>query len=362
MPDKLKDIFFTKKFIQDLGKEIKKYYSKFDQEKFRELVFDKSWEEKELKEKMRHLSHCLSDTLPKNYPDALEILKKIAPSFKGFDAMVFPDFVECYGLEYWDFSLPALGLFTKCCSSEFAIRTFLAKDPVEGMKFMQTWANDPDPMVRRLASEGCRPRLPWAMALRVFKKDPSPIIPILEKLKNDESEDVRRSVANNLNDISKDNSNLALDICERWYGESENINRLVKHACRDLLKTGNVRAMRLFGFGDPARIKVENLKFSNQKPMIGEEINLFFELKVETDKFAKIRLEYVVYYVKSKGKVSRKVFQIRELNYDPGIYSVNKKHSFLNHSTRKHFPGDHDIAIIVNGVEKVKSSVMLREK
>ena len=219
MAEKLKNIFFTKSFIEKLSKAIKVKFADFDGDKFFSYIFDDDWEKRELKDRMRHISRSLHKTLPAQYPKALDILLCIAPDFKGFDAMIFPDFVECYGMDHWDLSLPALGEFTKCCSSEFAIRPFLHQDPDTTMEQVHHWAEDEDYRVRRLASEGCRPRLPWAMALPKFKKDPGPIIPVLEKLKNDESESVRRSVANNLNDISKDNPDLALDLCASWYGQ-----------------------------------------------------------------------------------------------------------------------------------------------
>ena len=236
MPEKLKNIFFTKVFVENLAKAIKKEQGSFDKNKFMRLVFDQEWKKLELKAKMRHITGCLYETLPDDYVEAVKILKKVAPHFSGFDAMVFPDYVECYGLNHEKISLDALKLFTKCCSSEFGIRPFLLKNPIQVMSYMEKWAKDQDPHVRRLASEGCRPRLPWARALPYFKKDPRLILSILDILKGDPSEYVRRSVANNLNDISKDHQDLVLDICENWYGESKEINWLVKHACRDMLK------------------------------------------------------------------------------------------------------------------------------
>ncbi|MFC2083614.1 DNA alkylation repair protein, partial [Bacteroidota bacterium] len=334
-------------------------YKRFDKNKFIQLVLDKNWKNKELKERMHHISFCLNETLPKDYPEALQILKKIAPSFKGFDAMVFPDYVECYGLDYPKISLPALVLFTKCCSSEFAIRPFLIKNSNSTMEYMNKWAGDKHPSVRRLASEGCRPRLPWAMALPEFKEDPRPIIPILEKLIDDESESVRRSVANNLNDISKDNPDLALEICERWYGQSKDVNWVVKHAARDMLKSGNKRALLLFGFGDVQKLDVKKFSFNKNVLTIGEILQFSFDLNIKTQESCKIRLEYAVDYVKSKGKMSRKIFQIRESCYNPGKHTIKKKHSFLDHSTRKHYPGTHFISVIVNGEEKCKKPVIL---
>ena len=247
MAERLKDIFFTNSSINKFGDIIKQYYPEFDKEKFLNLIFNDEWKSKELKEKMRHTTICLHKTLPENYKKALAILIEIAPFIKGFEAMSLPDYVEVYGMENWDLSLPSLTHFTKYSSSEFAIRPFLAKDPEKVMAYVSEWAEDKNEKVRRFASEGCRSRLPWAMALPKFKKDPSLIIPILEKLKNDDSEFVRRSVANNLNDISKDHPDLVLDISKKWYGKSEKTDRLIKHACRSMLKAGNKRALLLFG-------------------------------------------------------------------------------------------------------------------
>ncbi len=361
MPEKLKDLFFSSSFVSQLRDAIQQVYPDFDKEKFIRLVHDDTWEAKELKEKMRHITHCLHETLPKDYPEALEILTKVAPSFGSFDAMVFPDYVECYGLDHWDLSLPALAFFTKYASSEYAVRPFLARDPKRAMAYVRVWAEDQNHHVRRLASEGCRPRLPWGMALPAFKKDPSPILLILERLKDDESEYVRKSVANNLNDISKDHPELVLDVCERWYGHTKNTDWLAKHACRGMLKAGNRRALSLFGFGDPTHVSVENLRLDKDTLAIGEDLEFTFELRVDTDKACKVRLELGVYYAKPKGGLSRKVFQITERSFEPGSHRISKKRSFADQSTRKHYAGEHQISIIVNGVEKAKASLELTE-
>jgi 3-methyladenine DNA glycosylase AlkC len=359
MPEKLKDMFFTKESINHLGDTFKKYYPKFDKPKFMNLVFDDNFDSLELKQKMRHTTQCMFETLPKSYNDAVEILKQVMPAIKGFEVMSFPDYVELYGMEDWDLSLPALGYFTKFGSSEFAIRLFLDKDPTKVMAYMLKWANDKDEKVRRFSSEGCRPRLPWAMALPKFKKDPSLIFSILEKLKNDESEFVRRSVANNLNDISKDNPEIVLDICEKWISKTDNTDWIVKHACRTMLKAGNKRAMKLFGYGDPSKVDVENFKFEKEKINIGDYLFYTFEINIKEKENKKVRLEYGVYFMKANGKLSKKVFKITENIYNPGNHSFKRKHRFADMSTRKHYSGEHQISIIINGVEKAKRSFQL---
>jgi 3-methyladenine DNA glycosylase AlkC len=306
---------------------------------------------------MHHTTLCLKKTLPESYKEALTILKEAAALAKGFEALSLPDYVATYGMDDWDLSLPALYHFTKYSTSELAIRPFLAKDPDKVMALMNKWAEDKDPKIRRFASEGCRPRLPWAMALPKFKKDPSPILPLLEKLKNDESEDVRRSVANNLNDISKDNPEVALGICESWHGQSENTDKIVKHACRTLLKAGDKRALLIFGYSDPSTMIVENFKLAKTQIKIGENVRFSFDLTLKEK--SKVRLEYTISYVKAKGQLSKKVFKITENDYAPGSITISRKHSLADMSTRKHYPGMHHIAIIVNGVEKDKLSFEL---
>ena len=361
MPEKLKNIFFTIESIRAFGDEIHKNYPKFDRKTFENILFSEDWESKELKEKMRHTTLCLHEVLPDNYGRATDILMKSAHGIKGFEAMTLPDYVEVYGMEDWELSLTALGHFTRFSSSEFAIRPFLAKDPERVMSHMSWWAEDEHENVRRFASEGCRPRLPWAMALPKFKKDPALIFPVLEKLKDDVSEFVRRSVANNLNDISKDNPDLMLNVCEKWYGKTENTDRIVKHACRSLLKAGNKRALMIFGYGDPALLSVKELKLSSKTVHIGEYLHFSFQLQVPGDKAVKIRLEYRVDFMKAKGKQSKKVFKITENTYKPGTHSFKRKQSFADMSTRKHYEGEHGLTICVNGEEKFSATFHVKK-
>lgn len=359
MAERLKDRFFSEKFIKELGEAIKGVYPDFDKLELSRLIYSDDWEEKELKERMHHITHSLQTTLPKDYPLALEILTEVAPNFEGFDLMIFPDYVEKYGLDDWELSLPALAFFTTLCSSEFAIRPFLLKDPEKAMSYMYKWAEDENFHLRRLASEGCRPRLPWAMSLPVFKKDPTPILQIMETLKDDPVDYVRMSVANNLNDISKDHPDLVLDVCDRWHGHSKNTDWIVKRACRTMLKAGNKRALILFGFGDPGEIKVEDFSFDRQTLAIGENLRFSFKINLANEEARRVRLEYGVDYVKANGKSSRKIFQIKELDYLKGSYTLTKKHSFKNLSTRKHYPGQHQFTIIVNGEEKATGTIEL---
>ena len=359
MAERLKERFFTTTSITEFADAIAGVSPVFDREGFLECIYDADWEERELKDKMHHTTRCLHAALPLPYPEALDVLRKAAPSVKGFEALVFPDFVEMYGLDYPDLSLEALGYFTRFGSAEFAVRPFLIQDLGRGISYLLKWADDPDENVRRLASEGCRPRLPWAIALNDLKADPGPILPVLEKLKDDPSEMVRRSVANNLNDISKDHPDLVLDVCRRWYGVSERTDALLKHACRGLLKAGNPAALHIFGFDAPEQVSVEGLSVESKQFPIGGTLSFGFTLQVQGDTACSVRLEYVIGYRKANGSRSKKVFKHSERTYEPGTYTIKKRHTMQDMSTRRHYPGEHHLWIHVNGHPKADTSFVL---
>jgi 3-methyladenine DNA glycosylase AlkC len=343
---------YNKDLINKLGRAFKDEYPLFDTEIFEALVFDKDWDNRELKQRMRHITSCLHEMLPDDYLQTLEILTRVAPGFNGFAAILFPDYVELYGLDHFDESLKALGFFTQFSSSEFAIRPFIIKQPKKMMQQMLQWSTHSNHHVRRLASEGCRPRLPWAIALQDFKKDPSLILPILENLKEDESEYVRRSVANNLNDIAKDNPEIVLEITRRWKGKNPLTDKIVKHASRSLLKKGVTEALSNFDFLPPNNINVTKLEISLKSISIGDDFVFSFQLANSAAAPVKLRIEYGIYYMKANGKWSRKIFQLTENTFLPNkTYQFKKKQSFKELTTRKHYAGEHKLVIIVNGRE-----------
>ena len=358
MAQKLKDKLLLPPDVHRFADGLTAADPTFDRDRFVAFVLDGRWADRELKERMRHLALGLGEVFD-DYERALEILARTAEQTDGFMGMVLSEYVYCFGQERPDLSLPALRLFTRHGSGEFAIRPFIEADTEGTMAAMLAWTRDDNEHVRRLASEGCRPRLPWAPALPAFKKDPTPVLPILEALKDDEDDYVRRSVANHLNDISKDHPDLVLDLAARWIGNSERTDWIVKHACRTLLKAGDPRAMRIFGFADPAQLRVEDLTLSATSVPIGGHLHFAFELHNDEDMARKVRLEYRVDYVKARGKRSGKVFQIKEAEMAPGAHPVRRKLSLADLSTRKHYPGEHGLAVIVNGVAKADVSFSL---
>ncbi|MGL4649474.1 MAG: hypothetical protein ACRC1H_08690, partial [Caldilineaceae bacterium] len=248
----------------------------------------------------------------------------------------------------WELSLHTIGAFTRYASGEFAIRPFLNADLAQTLVYLHLWAADAHEGPRRLASEGSRPRLPWAMAVPALKRDPTPILPILTLLKDDPSETVRRSVANNLNDIAKDHPELVIDLARRWIGQSPQVDSLLKHACRTLLKKGDARALALFGFHAPHAARALDLRVAPAGLPIGEWVTLHWTLEVEGDEPVKVRMEYAVDFVKARG-TSRTVFQLSERMWEPGRYLLQKRHSTADLSTRRHYPGPHHVMLLLNG-------------
>jgi len=337
---------------------IKEIYPSFQADEFLEMTIDETWDDLQLKARCRKISTNLGVLLPREYQKALEILEQAVHGFSY--AYFFPDFIEVYGLEDWEVSINALERTTQYWSAEFAVRAFLRKDETRMMAQMYAWSKHESEHVRRLASEGCRPQLPWGQVLDSFKKDPTPIIPILEQLKNDSSAYVRKSVANNLNDISKTHPDLVLGIARKWYGMSDHTDWIVKHGCRTLLKKADSEAMALFEFDDTASVKL--LEFVLDKTSISIGDSIAFSFSVLAEKEVKARLEYGIDYVKSNGRRSRKRFKISEVTLKENEErSYEKKHSFKDLSTRKHYPGIHSIAIIVNGAERDKLDFSLEK-
>ena len=223
---------------------------------------------------------------------------------------------------------------------------------------MKKWSHSKNHHVRRLASEGCRPRLPWAMSLPKYKNDPEPVLTILLSLLDDESEYVRRSVANNLNDISKDHPDTITVLAKKHLGHSENTDKLLKHACRTLLKKGDIKTLKLFGFPEPSHVDIKQFNIQTST-RIGDVLEFSFSLQSKNKKLGRIRIEYAIDFMKSNGKQSRKVFKISESTIGDHSKFVTKKHSFKIISTRKYYSGIHGVAIIINGQQMASGGFKL---
>ncbi|WP_456461374.1 DNA alkylation repair protein [Reichenbachiella sp.] len=349
MPEPLKNEY-NETFVNKLGDLLAERDESFNLDGFVCSIINDNWEDRELKARMRHITNMVHAHSSLDYPDQLKIMTDISSHFGGLAGMTFPDYVEVYGLDHLKESMGALKEMTKYSSSEFAIRPFIVKYEKVVMRSMLDWSEDENEHVRRLASEGCRSRLPWAMALPAFKKDPGLILPILKNLKADESLYVRKSVANNINDITKDNPEVALALCEKWYGKDAHTNWIVKHGLRTLLKNGNERALQIIGFDDKARFEVEALQLSEQKVKIGDSFNFEFQISNKEPKQAFAKVGFVVSYQKANGSLSDKIFHVTEKEFaSVDSTTFNKKLSFKDLTTRKHHPGLHKIGVLVNG-------------
>lgn len=358
-----KDQFFNQSYIITLAEDIKASYPEFDSLSFIDKILDSDWNTRELKDRMHWISYSLHSFLPSRFEEALNILSQVATyrlsqNRWGGGDLVFPDFVEQYGIQHYSLSMDALELFTQLSTAEFAVRPFIANYPEKMMHQMLIWASHPNEHVRRLASEGCRPKLPWGMVLRNLVNNPSPIIPVLEKLFNDSSEYVRKSVSNNLNDISKDHPELVIAFCKKMRNSKPKTERLIKHGLRTLLKNGNHEALNLFEFDTNLKLKDTNFTLGNKSLLIGEKLQMKLEFSISNAQ--KIRVEYRIFFARPSGKSTSKLFQWTEKNLT-NIEKIVliKNHSFADVSIRKHYEGEHRIQVFVNGKLFEEKSVFL---
>ena len=368
MAELFKNIY-SKEFFVKFIRSIQKIEPNFNDRSFLEHIYDTEWEDKELKQRMRHISITLKSHLSEDFEKNTQTILSLIPQLikEGFkpnnlEFIFLPDFIEVFGITHYKTAMKAFEEITQFVSCEFAVRPFIIAYEKEMIAQMLLWSKHGHPMVRRLSTEGCRPRLPWAMALPALKKDPSSIIPILENLKNDTSESVRRSVANNLNDISKDNPDIVIGLVKKWKGVTPETDWLIKHGSRTLLKEGNPEVMQLFGFGSVDQIKINKFKILTPSVKIGESLEFTFKIINTADSESKIRLEYGLYYQKANGTLSRKVFKISEKIYaENSITTINRKQPFKLITTRKLHVGKHQLSIIINGNEYEKIDFLLVE-
>ncbi|MES2589015.1 MAG: DNA alkylation repair protein [Bacteroidota bacterium] len=365
MAELLKHVY-SKFFFEMLSKQIQAEILDFNEKQFMKEIFSKEWESYELKQRMTHIAKVLRNHLHKDYPSALNQIcsiidrhKREHPNGFNFEFMLFPEFVQLFGLDDFKNSVLAIEKITQFTSCEFVVRHFIVKFPDEMILQMQNWANHEHHYVRRLASEGMRTRLPWAIGVRVLKENPKHILPILERLITDESDWVRKSVSNSLNDLSKDYPLLVIDFTKKWINKTEKIDKALKHACRTFLKQGNLEVLNLFGVNSSAKIELLEIKCA-KKVQMGETLEFQFsvENKEQSDVF--IRLEYKIYFLRQNGIHNSKVFKISEktLSFASKI-EVKKLHSFKAISTRKYYPGKQKIAFIVNGKESESFEFLL---
>ena len=357
---------YNEEFLRRFGEKVCAVYDSFDMESFVAATMDELWNGLELKARMRRITETLGTYLPIRYEEALDVLFEVDETCIGFPYLFFPDFVATYGQgeEYWELSMKALERFTQRSSSEFAIRSFLLNDPERVMGQMNIWSQHPNEHVRRLASEGCRPRLPWGVSLPMFKRDPTMVVAVLEQLKADPSLYVRKSVANNLNDIAKDHPSVVLEVARRWKGVSPHTDWIIRQGCRTLIRKADPEIMELFGYAKPTDVAslgtCASLSVLPSRLLIGESCELKYELCIWEGNPVHIRIEYGIDFVKARGQTSRKLFLLSDKTVSGGTrLSGTRTHNWSNLTTRRHYPGEHQIVLLLNGREVAYAGLTL---
>lgn len=250
-----------RKLVQLIGQSLADVLLGFDQKQFQSDAV-KGLKNLELKERALHIAHAMTKHLPADFEELSPLLIKsfgpplVATEGNGlapFFYLPHSQLIAAYGVAHFESGMEANYEITQRFTAEFSIRPFLIEHRSKCLKVLKRWTKDKNSHVRRLVSEGTRPRLPWAMRLPEFQKDPNHTLPLLEALKDDPELYVRRSVANHLADIAKDHLDFAFDVCERWLDDlggsddsrSENRRWVIRHAVRLPAKKGNARAVEI---------------------------------------------------------------------------------------------------------------------
>lgn len=373
MADAFKN-FLSQAVIEQMAAHFSKHSSRFDEQAF---IADATKDLDKLELKARSVR--ISETMIKHFPDDFNeaapiILSSLATvvnedgsyemsessGIGGWAIMPIDHYVALQGHAHFDRSMSLFKELTKRFTAEFGIRYFLLKSPEKTMAVMRTWAKDENEHVRRLASEGSRPKLPWSMHLTMFIEDPIPVVELLEILKDDEAEYVRRSVANNLNDIAKDHPELVANIAEKWmHNASKNRQRLVRHACRTLLKNGHEKTLKVLGFELPA-LKHAALIVQTPDVIFGSALEFSLTLQSSVHHPQPMMIDFIIHHQKANGSTSPKVFKWKTATLTPSkTLSMVKKHAIKKITTRVYYPGLHTLEVMVNGVSVGKADFQL---
>jgi 3-methyladenine DNA glycosylase AlkC len=316
-------------------------------------------EDLELLDRGRHIAAAMARALPDDFEQAAEVIvRSLGSSLAAGEGNGMAPFLYLphvifaaeRGLDDFEAAMRLQKELTRRFTAEFSIRAYLERHPERTLAELRLWAADPDPHVRRLVSEGTRPRLPWAPRLRAFQKDPRPVLSLLELLKDDPELYVRRSVANNLNDIGKDHPELLVATCARWLrGAGQERRWIVRHALRWLVKRGHPGALAVLGFGEAGAIHVRG-NVLPKRARIGGRVVVAVEVENRGTKASTAAVDLAVHFVKASGDAKPKVFKGRALRLAAGERaSFEKSISLAQHTTRRHYPGRHVVEARVNG-------------
>lgn len=358
MADALKD-FYNAAVVGGIAGRVATAYPAFPADRFRKEVMA-ALPPLSLMQRARAIANALRHHLPPHYPDALEVLlNSLGPDdstggidgMGGFRHLPLLNFVGAYGLEHPELSLNALRQMTKHFSAEFDIRYFVERHYDLTMAAVQNWTSDPHWAVRWLCSEGLRPRLPWGLRLKRFIADPMPVLEVIETLRADPHDSVRRSVANNLNDIAKDNPDVVIATMRRWQAEDrDGTADAVRHGLRTLVKKGDRRALTLLGFDHRAPVTALDFAIAKSRYRVGERLAFHINLRHDGRKPAKLSVDYAIHWRNARGGWQAKVFKLAKPQLGPGeTVMLEKAHSLKPITTRRYYAGEHKVEILVNG-------------
>ena len=363
--------WYGEKIPKTIALMIQRVMPEFDSALFLNEALD-GYEDLSLMERGRHLADCLAGHLPDEYPKAVRIIleaisietPEIYPGnrISTFLYMPFTEYVSKFGLDHFDESMLAQYELTKLFTAEFSIRPFIEKHEARTLNQLREWTDDPNEHIRRLVSEGTRPRLPWGSRLKRFQKNPKPVIELLELLKDDESLYVRRSVANNLNDIGKDNPDILIATVKRWIKDAdENRSWIVRHALRSLIKKGNPDALEILGYASGEDIKLVSSQITPKTVQLGDSVVVSFIIKNSSGKTQSVMIDFRIHYVKANGSARPKVFKLSSKELKAGDETeLSKRVSLREMTTRNHYPGEHKVDVILNGrIEKAGAFTLL---
>lgn len=341
--------------VQRISDSISGVYPSFKAKEF--LSIAPKLEPLELKPRVQLLRDHLHRCLPADYEKALKILLRSlrAQKLKGFDLWPYTEFVQTFGLEHVEASLDALRQLTQIFTGEFAVRPFLKKHPEATLRYLEKCAIDENSHVRRWASEGSRPRLPWGERLDAHIKEPTLTFAILNSLKFDEELYVRKSVANHLNDVSKDNPEAAIKLLRQWQRQAgrkhkDKIDWITRHALRTLIKLGHREAMTLVGAGNAAKIKTTDFKVNRKAFKVNDRMRFSFVIQSASSQAQKIIIDYIIHYQKANRTTAPKVYKLKTFVLGPReSVRIEKNHHLKLITTRRYHPGDHRLEVQING-------------
>ncbi len=352
--------FYDASVIADIARDVKRAYAAFNTRAFTKECLD-GLAPLSLTGRAAHIAAAMRRHLPADFDQVADILERSlgahtpaanASSMAPFKFMPHTMLTASDGLQHFEASMRLQYEITQRFTAEFSIRAFLNAHPEATYARLVEWSVDPSPHVRRLVSEGSRPRLPWAPRLRHFQKDPTPVLSLLERLKDDPELYVRRSVANNLNDIAKDHPDVVVDVCRRWVAEHASANRkwIVSHALRSLVKAGHPGALELMGAGATPKIRLDDVRIAPKRVKKGGRVECALSLVSTARAPQDLLIDYVVHYVKADGRTSPKVFKLKRLTLARGASApIRIVIKLAKLTTRKHYPGRHSVELLVNG-------------